>query len=123
MILLVERWEAVLHFVATSSSSSACGFGMTAVVATSTSTGIGNANAIDIMTILPMISLMTATAIVGLRGEASGAASGREHGGAAKNKSRIVGGLCRFGIYWPIHVFSLTAIPCRMHRISFDLRS
>jgi len=64
---------------------------MTAVVATSTSTGIGNANAIDIMTILPMISLMTATAIVGLRGEASGAASGREHGGAAKKKTRIFG--------------------------------
>ena len=59
---------------------------MTAVVATSTSTGIGNAITVDIMTSLPMISMMTATAIIDLRGDKSGAASGREHGGAARDK-------------------------------------
>ena len=59
---------------------------MTAVVATSTSTGIGNAITVDIMTILPMISMMTATAIINLRGNESGAASGRGQGGAARDK-------------------------------------
>ena len=59
---------------------------MTAVVATSTSTGIGNAITVDIMSILPMISMMTATAISDLRGDESGAASGGEHGGAAGDK-------------------------------------
>ena len=59
---------------------------MTAVVATSTSTGIGNAITVDIMTILPMISMMTATAMSDLRGGESAAASGREHGGAARDK-------------------------------------
>jgi hypothetical protein len=47
---------------------------------------------------------------------ASRAAGGREHGGAAKKNS----------IFWAPRSFgscSLTAIPCRMHRISFDLRS
>jgi hypothetical protein len=64
---------------------------MTAVVATSTSTGIGNAIAVDIMTILPMISMMTATAISDLRGDESAAASGREHGGAARDKLEFGG--------------------------------
>ncbi len=64
---------------------------MTAVVATSTSTGIGNAITVDIMTILPMISMMTATAISDLRGDESGAASGREHGGAARKKLEFLG--------------------------------
>ncbi len=64
---------------------------MTAVVATSTSTGIGNAITVDIMTILPMISMMTATAIIDLRGDESGAASGREHGGAARDKLEFGG--------------------------------
>ena len=54
---------------------------MTAVVATSTHTGIGNASALDIMTAPPIISGATAaTAIVALRGDECGAASGREHG-------------------------------------------
>jgi hypothetical protein len=59
---------------------------MTAVVATSASTEIGNAIAVDIMTILPMISMMTATAIIDLRGDESGAASGHARGGAARDK-------------------------------------
>ncbi len=59
---------------------------MTAVVATSTSTGIGNAITVDVMTILPMISVMTATAISDLREDESAATSGRELGGAARDK-------------------------------------
>ena len=50
------------------------------------STGIGNAITVDIMSILPMISMMTATAISDLRGDESAATIGREHGGAARDK-------------------------------------
>jgi hypothetical protein len=37
----------------------------------------------------PIISMMTATAIIDLRGDESAAASGREHGGAAGKKNSI----------------------------------
>ena len=59
---------------------------MTAVAATSMSTGIGNAILVDTMSILPMISRMTAAANIVLRGDESAAASGGEHGGAARDK-------------------------------------
>jgi hypothetical protein len=39
----------------------------------------------------PMISAMTATAIIGLHGGEGGAASGREHGGAARKKLEFLG--------------------------------
>jgi hypothetical protein len=45
----------------------------------------GNAITVDIMSILPMISMMMATAIGDLRGDEGAAASGREHGGAARD--------------------------------------
>ena len=74
---------------------------MTAVVDTSTPSAIGNASTLDIMTAPPMISRMTAaTAIVDLHGDESGAASGREHGKAAK-QNLIFWGLRSFRIYWP----------------------
>ena len=85
---------------------------------------------IAIIIILPVVVAMMAMTIINIRGGESGAASGRGHGGATKKKLRggekknsIFWGLRSFGSYWPFHVFSLTAIPCRMHRISFDLRS
>jgi hypothetical protein len=61
--------------------------------------------------------------IASVRGNESGAASGREHGGAAR-KNSICWGLpfAKFESYCPLGVFSLAAIPCRMHRISFDRR-
>ena len=64
---------------------------MTAVVATSTSTGIDNAITVDIMSSIHRTSMMTATAIIDLRGDESGAASGREHGGAAGDKLEFGG--------------------------------
>jgi hypothetical protein len=79
---------------------------MTAVVATSMPTAIGHAatiaiktmptaighaDTIAIATILPMIATMTVPAIVNLRGGESWAASGREHGGAAKKKLEFLG--------------------------------
>jgi hypothetical protein len=62
------------------------------------------------------------TLIISIRGNESGVASGLEHGSAARNKT-MLGSLRSFGNYRLFHVLSLTAIPCRMHRISFDLRS
>jgi hypothetical protein len=75
---------------------------MTAVVAGSTPAGIGNANTVDIMTPLPTISRMAATAMFDLRGGESGAASGREHGGAARKKLEFLG---------PSQLWDLLAFP------------
>jgi hypothetical protein len=66
---------------------------MTAVVDISTPTGIGSASALDTMATPPMISGATAaTAIVGLHGDKSGAASGREHD-CGEKKTHIFGAL------------------------------
>ena len=50
-----------------------------------------------------MISMMTATAISDLRGDESAAASGREHGGAARDKLEFLGPSC---------LWDLLAFPC-----------
>jgi hypothetical protein len=73
------------------------------------------------MTAVPMVVAMMAMTIANVRGNESGrraAASMAER----RETNSIVWGLRSFGSYWPLGVFSLTAIPCRMHRISFDLR-
>ena len=68
------------------------------------------------MTAAAMVVAMRAMTIANVRGSESGRRAAASMAGR-REKNSIFWGLCSFG------VFSLTAIPCRMHRISFDLRS
>jgi hypothetical protein len=60
--------------------------GMPATIIRSMPISISNASTVVIIIIFPMVVAMMAMTIANVRGNESGAASGREHGGAARNK-------------------------------------
>jgi hypothetical protein len=67
--------------------------GMTAAIIISMPFSISNVNTVATMIILPMVVAMMAMTIANVRGNEGGAASGREHGGAARNELDCWGGL------------------------------